>query len=100
MDRFQNLRAILVPALRPYVTRIAVFGSYARGEETPGSDIDILVELRPAERRPSLGLSWFKLEEDLGARLGRRVEMVTLEALSPYVRPYVQGDEVQLYAEG
>jgi predicted nucleotidyltransferase len=100
MDRFENLRAILVPALRPYVTRIAVFGSYARGEETPGSDIDVLVELRAAGKRPSLGLSWFKLEEDLGVRLGRPVEMVTLEALSPYVRPYVQRDEVELYAEG
>jgi predicted nucleotidyltransferase len=100
VDRFQNLRAVLVPALRPYVTRIAVFGSYARGEETPGSDIDVLVELKSAGRRPSLGLSWFQLEEDLGVRLGRPVEMVTLEALSPYVRPYVQRDEVELYAEG
>lgn len=94
------LRATLVPALRPYVTRIVVFGSYARGEETPGSDIDVLVELKAAGRRPSLGLRWFKLEEELSARLGRRVEMVTLEALSPYVRSYVQRDEVELYVEG
>jgi uncharacterized protein len=100
MDRFQRLRAILVPALRPYVTRIAVFGSYARGEETPGSDVDILVDLKASGRRPVLGLRWFSLEEELSARLGRRVEMVTLEALSPYARPYVQRDEVELYAEG
>lgn len=100
MDRFQMLRATLVPALRPYVTRIAVFGSYARGEETPESDIDLLVDLKPSGQRPLLGFGWFALQEELGARMGRPVEMVTRAALSPYVRPYVERDEVELYAEG
>lgn len=46
MNRFTDLRDKVLPMLRPYVKRIAVFGSFARGEETPESDIDILVELK------------------------------------------------------
>ena len=52
MDRFDNLRDKILPVLRPYVKRVAIFGSLARGEDTPESDIDILVELRPPEERP------------------------------------------------
>ena len=46
MNRFADLREKILPLLRPYVKRIAVFGSFARGEETPESDIDLLVELK------------------------------------------------------
>jgi len=52
MDRFDELREKILPVLRPYVKRVAVFGSFVRGEDTPDSDIDILVELRPPEERP------------------------------------------------
>ena len=57
MDRFAELQEKIVPLLRPYAKKIAVFGSYARGEETADSDIDILVDLLPPGERPSLGLS-------------------------------------------
>jgi predicted nucleotidyltransferase len=40
MDRFADLREKVLPVLHPYVKRVAVFGSFARGEETPESDID------------------------------------------------------------
>lgn len=100
MDRFARLRQAAIPLLQPYVTRISVFGSYARGEETPDSDIDLLVDLKPSGHRPPLGFAWFDLEEELGALLGRPVEMVTRAALSPYVRPYVERDEVVLYGQG
>jgi predicted nucleotidyltransferase len=44
MDRFEELREKIVPLLKPYVKRVAVFGSFAHGEDTPDSDIDLLVE--------------------------------------------------------
>ena len=49
MDRFEELREKILPVLYPYVNKIAVFGSFARGEDTPKSDIDILVELKPRD---------------------------------------------------
>ncbi len=73
MDRFADLRDKILPLLRPCVKRIAVFGSFARGEETPESDIDLLVELKAPDQRPPLGLRWFGLEEDLGCILGGKV---------------------------
>ncbi len=63
MNRFTDLRDKVLPMLRPYVKRIAVFGSFARGEETPESDIDILVELKDPEKRPRLGLGWLALKK-------------------------------------
>ena len=100
MDRFDNLRDKILPVLRPYVKRVAIFGSLARGEDTPESDIDILVELRPPEERPPIGLKWFGLEQELSRILGREVELVSESALSPYIRPYVEQEKVILYDEG
>jgi predicted nucleotidyltransferase len=54
----------VTPLLKPYVNRISAFGSYARGEETAESDIDLLIALKPAEPRPAPGLFEFiKLEQ-------------------------------------
>jgi len=100
MNRFADLREKIVPLLRPYVKKIAVFGSFARGDETQESDIDILVELKPPGQRPSLGLKWFGLEQELGRILGREVELVSESAMSPFIRPYVEKDMVLLYEEG
>ncbi len=100
MDHLVDLSEKIVPLLRPYAKKIAVFGSFARGDETPESDIDILVELKPPGQRPSLGLKWFGLEQELGRILGRDVELVSESAMSPFIRPYVEKDVVQLYEEG
>ena len=99
MDRFVGLREQIMPLLQPYVKQVAVFGSFARFEETDESDIDILVELKPSEERPSLGLKWFGLEDELSKILGREVELVSKSALSPYIRPYAEKEMVLLYEE-
>jgi predicted nucleotidyltransferase len=100
MERFEELREKILPVLLPYVKRVAVFGSFARSEETPESDIDILVELKPPGERPPIGLKWFGLEEELSRILGHEVELVSESALSPYIRPYVEKERVVLYEEG
>ncbi|MEI8306073.1 MAG: nucleotidyltransferase family protein [Chloroflexales bacterium] len=67
------------------VTRLQVFGSVARGEDTPESDIDLLIETG-AETS-----AWFPagLILDLEQLLGRRVEVVTERALRPELRERV-----------
>jgi predicted nucleotidyltransferase len=100
MNRFVDLRDKILPVLKPYVKRISVFGSFARGEETAESDIDLLVELKDPEKRPRLGLGWFGLEEELSCILGREVELIAEGSLSPYLRPYAEKDKVLLYEEG
>ena len=57
--------------------KVGIFGSFARGENKKGSDIDILVEFKEA---PSL-LTLIKLENDLTSILGVKVDLVTTGAL-------------------
>ncbi len=70
------------------VKRIGLFGSFARGEETETSDVDIMVEFEQPTFDNFMKLAFFL--EDL---LGRKVELVTPDSLSPYIAPYVK-DEV------
>lgn len=63
------------------VERIGFFGSYARGEQTNDSDIDILVEFR----RP-LGWAFFDLQELLERELQRKVDLVSVKALKEQLR--------------
>ena len=75
----------LKPTLREEfkVKTIGVFGSYVRGEQKRGSDIDVLVEFyEDAE------IGFFKfldLEEFLSRKLGVKVDLVTKDALKPYI---------------
>lgn len=61
------------------VKEIGVFGSYARGEETEQSDVDVLVTLS----EPVGFFLFIELEEHLAAILGRKVDLVTKRALKP-----------------
>jgi predicted nucleotidyltransferase len=76
---------ILAIAAKHGAYNIRIFGSVVRGEAGPDSDIDFLVDAGPATS------SWFPagLILDLEKILGRRVEVVTEKALSPYIREYV-----------
>jgi len=68
------------------VSRLALFGSVLRGEARPDSDVDILVEFSPGEKTFDRFLELSELVEE---RLERRVELVTLEALSPFIGPRI-----------
>ena len=100
MDRFADLRDKVMPLLKPYVKRISLFGSYARGEETIGSDIDLLIALKPSDKRPVLGLFEFiRLEQELKEKLGHEVDLVTEEGMNPRRKTYIEKDRVVLYEE-
>lgn len=71
------------------VARLALFGSVLRGQAHAGSDVDLLVQFAPGAKSYA---RYFALAELLEARLGRRVELVTTEALSPFVGPRILGE--------
>ena len=101
MDKFDDIRKKALPLLKPYISRMAVFGSIVRGEATPNSDIDLLISLKPSNKRPKLGLfKLMEIEENLQKTLGREVDLVTEDGLSPYVHPYVEKEKVIIYEEG
>jgi len=63
------------------VEKIGVFGSYARGEESGESDIDILVKFYEP-----VGWEFIDLKDFLEEILGRRVDLVTIKALKPQLK--------------
>lgn len=82
-DRLAELRDPIRRAAQQRGARdVRVFGSVARGEERPDSDVDLLVTLEPG--RTLLDLA--RLELDLEALLGRAVDVVTVEGLREPVR--------------
>lgn len=68
------------------VARLSLFGSVARNEARPDSDVDLLVQFAPGAKTYGRFLA---LSELLEARLERRVELVTTESLSPYIGPRI-----------
>ncbi|HUP58808.1 MAG TPA: nucleotidyltransferase family protein [Thermoanaerobaculia bacterium] len=81
---------ILRIAAKHGVTSIRVFGSVARGDAGPESDVDFLIEA--GEKVPPWfpgGLIW-----DLQELLGRRVDVATPNALRPRLRAYVLAEAV------
>jgi predicted nucleotidyltransferase len=93
-----RLREAIMAVLGPYnVRRVSLFGSVVRGENRPGSDLDILVALPPPGERPVIGLKWFDLSEQLEAALQRPVDLVTEDGLSPFIRPHIEEEKVVLY---
>ena len=68
------------------VQRLALFGSVLHGRASAESDVDLLVEFRPDEKTFS---RFLELAELLESTLGHRVELVTVEALSPYIGPRI-----------
>jgi predicted nucleotidyltransferase len=74
------------------VRSIALFGSRAREQSRPDSDIDVLVEFDgPATSARYFGLQFFL--EDL---LGGPVDLVTRQALRPQLRPFVERDAIHV----
>ena len=76
------------------VNTLAVFGSVARGEDRPDSDIDLLVTF---SRRVSL-LRLVALERELSQLLEREVDLQTEAALSPYIRDQILRERRIIYA--
>ena len=83
---------ILRLAKRYGVTEMSVFGSTARGEDTPESDIDFLVELEPGRSLFNVG----GLLLDLESLLGCKVDVVTEKSLHWYIREKVLSEAIPL----
>jgi uncharacterized protein len=85
-ETIRRLQTIEAEILGLGVRRLALFGSVLRNEARGDSDVDLLVEFAPAEKTFD---RFMALADLLEATLGRRVELVTTEALSPYIGPHI-----------
>jgi predicted nucleotidyltransferase len=85
LEKMKAQLEVLKPTLKEKfgVETIGVFGSYVRGEQKQGSDVDVLVEF---DEDAEIGFFKFlDLEEFLSRKLGVKVDLVTKNALKPYI---------------
>jgi len=80
---FQTISAHHSEFSRLGVSRLGLFGSAARNETTPESDLDFLVEFRPGEKNYD---RFFELAELLELLFGRKVDLLTVESVSPILK--------------
>jgi len=97
MKTFDELRQLLLLQKQSIcenyqITEIAIFGSYARGEETEASDIDILVDYETA---PTF-IMLVELREYLTQLFGLKVDIVTKNGLKPRIRDRILGEAIYI----
>lgn len=96
MDKQQVLKILRdakpLLAQRYGVSRLALFGSTARGEAGPDSDVDVLVSFEgPATSERYFGVQFY-LEDELGCA----VDLVTEKAMRQELRPYIEAEAVNV----
>lgn len=89
-----TIKKQIVPILkRQGVLKAAIFGSFARGEETKRSDVDLLVKM--PKNKTFLDMAGLKVE--LEDKLGREVDIVEYDAIRPIIKKQVLKDKKEIY---
>ncbi len=92
-----KLKRAIVPILKKNdVVKAGIFGSYARGEETKKSDIDIVIQFKG---RKSL-LDLVGVKQDIEDKLKKKADVVEYSALHPLLRKKILKEEVRIYDAG
>jgi len=91
----EEIKSIVVPIAKAHsVGRIYLFGSYARGEATPSSDVDLRVDKGNLRGLFALGALYADLEDGLGKKL----DLLTTGSLDQSFLRSIADEEVLLYA--
>jgi len=91
VKKIESIKKKIIPILKKNkVSRAGIFGSYARGEETKDSDVDILVEFNGSL------LDLVDLEIGLRKILKKKVDLLTYAGISPYLQKRILDEEVRI----
>jgi hypothetical protein len=91
-QNIERLKQKIVPILKKNnIKRAGIFGSYAEGSPKKGSDIDILV--LPSK---DIGFAFAGIEDELSKKLGIKVDLVSYNALSPYLKDKILSQEIRI----
>ena len=91
-EALRRLRQLTPELFRFGVRALALFGSFARGESGPESDVDIRVEFEGPARFDR----FMELRRLLEGTLGRRVDLVTHRALKPRLKQRIEREELRV----
>jgi predicted nucleotidyltransferase len=93
---FEDVKKIIVPLLEKSGIQYAgIFGSVARGEAGPNSDVDILIKF---QGKPTFD-AYLKLDEGLRESLGKDIDLVTEGGVNKFLRPFIEKDLKLVYGQ-
>lgn len=92
-EKIEKIKAYLKarPVLKAYL-----FGSYARGEADDNSDIDLLLDLDYSQK---IGLQFVQMKIDLERILNQKIDIVSSNGLSKYIKPLIESEKQLIYAK-
>ncbi len=85
VDALRALKPLVMDSFK--VRSIALFGSYARGEQTESSDVDVIVDVDS-----SIGLDFVDLADLIEAKLGIATDVIPADAIKPRYRAFIAKD--------
>ena len=96
LERAKQALQVESPKLRKLgIGKAGIFGSVVRGEDGPGSDIDILLELQPDHHLTLLSL--VELEDDLSSKLDKKVDLVIGSSMKPLIKERAYREVVYVF---
>ena len=91
-NKIDKLKSKIIKVLKEHkVVRAGIFGSYARGEETKDSDIDILVKTY----KP-LGFAFMQIQFDLEDELMKKIDLLSYNAIHPLLKERILNEEIRI----
>lgn len=85
IDALRALKPLIMDSFK--VRSIALFGSYARGEQTESSDVDVIVDVDS-----SIGLNFIDLADLIENRLGMAADVIPADGIKPRYQEYIAKD--------
>jgi len=92
MDRNQKFRLIVEILEKEGAETASIFGSFARGEETDKSDIDIIVKFKGVKSLLDLA----RIEREITEKIGIKADLQTEKSMSPYIAKYIENDKLAI----
>ena len=96
IEAIQKIQEDIETVMQKYQVKTAqLYGSFARGEQNKNSDVDLLVDfIKPIDGWTLTGMVY-----DLEDAVGRKVDLVTKNSMSPFLFPFIKKDLTQVYAK-
>jgi predicted nucleotidyltransferase len=89
-----EIKKKIIPILKKNkVSRAGIFGSYARGEQSGNSDIDLLIKVE--DKKFSL-IDLIGIEMELKKAVGKKVDLITYNGINPLIKEAILEEEVRI----
>ena len=93
MQLSDDIKKKIITILVKYVKKISIFGSYARNEATPKSDLDLIVEFPKGITL----LDHIGIEMELSEALNMKIDLLSRNGISPYIKNQVLKEAIVIY---